>query len=159
MGTDIQIRLADGGDAETIAGFNVAMARETEGKELSAEVAGRGVRVLLENPRHGFYVVAEAAGEVVGSLMVTYEWSDWRCGVFWWIQSVYIRGDFRRQGVFSRLYGFLKEAAGREGDVCGLRLYVERSNAGAEAAYRTAGMTRTNYGIFEEEFERSTENE
>jgi len=153
MGTDIQIRLADGGDAETIAGFNVAMARETEGKELSAEVAGRGVRVLLENPRHGFYVVAEAAGEVVGSLMVTY------CGVFWWIQSVYIRGDFRRQGVFSRLYGFLKEAAGREGDVCGLRLYVERSNAGAEAAYRTAGMTRTNYGIFEEEFERSTENE
>ena len=154
MAADIQVRLAEGCDAETIAGFNIAMARETEGKELSADVVGRGVRGLLDNPKHGFYAVAEASGEVVGSLMITYEWSDWRCGVFWWIQSVYIRPDLRRQGVFTKLYEFLKEKAGRQGDVCGLRLYFEQSNAGAEAAYRRAGMTKTSYGIFEEEFER-----
>jgi GNAT superfamily N-acetyltransferase len=153
MPDDVRIRLAVDEDAEAIAGFNVAMALETEGKELSPEVVGGGVRGLFENPKYGFYVVAERAGEVVGALMITYEWSDWRCGVFWWIQSVYIRPDSRRKGVFTMLYEFLRAKARQDGRVCGLRLYLERSNETAEATYRNLGMTRSSYHIFEEEFD------
>lgn len=152
MSDDVRIRLAASEDAEVIAGFNVAMAMETEGKELSPEVVGRGVRGLFENPKYGFYVVAERGGEIVGSLMITYEWSDWRNGVFWWIQSVYIRPDSRRMGVFTMLYEFLRGEARREGRVCGLRLYFERTNETAETTYRNLGMTRSSYHIFEEEF-------
>jgi len=152
MAKEIEVRLAQGRDAEAIAGFNVAMAQETEGKELSPDVVRRGVQGLLDNPAYGFYVVAETGGEVVGSLMITYEWSDWRCSVFWWIQSVYIQPDYRREGVFSKLYKFLQGKARQAAEVCGLRLYFERSNETAQAAYTKLQMTETNYGIFEEEF-------
>ena len=151
MAKEIKVRLAQGRDAEAVAGFNVAMALETEGKELSPEVVRRGVQGLLDNPAYGFYVVAETAGEVVGSLMITYEWSDWRCGVFWWIQSVYIQPDYRREGVFTKLYEFLHWKAGQRSEVCGIRLYFERSNETAHAAYAKLQMTETNYGIFEDE--------
>ena len=154
MSQDIQVRLAEVRDAETIAGFNVAMARETEQKELSPDVVRRGVQGLFQAPKHGFYVVAEISGEVVGSLMVTYEWSDWRCGVFWWIQSVYVKTDFRRRGVFAALYEFLRARAAQKDGICGLRLYFERANAAAQAAYRDVGMRKTSYGIFEDEFRR-----
>jgi len=148
----VRVRLAVDEDAGAIAGFNIAMAMETEGKELSPDVVGRGVRGLFENPKYGFYVVAESAGEVVGCLMITYEWSDWRSGMFWWIQSVYIRPDFRRKGVFTMLYEFLRAKARQNGRVCGFRLCVEQSNETAEAAYRDLGMTPSSYHIFEEEF-------
>jgi len=151
MAKEIQVRLAQGRDAEMIAGFNIAMAQETEGKELEPDMVRRGVQGLFERPAYGFYVVAETAGEVVGSLMITYEWSDWRCGVFWWIQSVYIQPNYRREGVFSKLYKFLQGKARQAPEVCGLRLYFERSNETAQAAYRKLQMTETNYGIFEEE--------
>jgi len=152
MAKEIEIRLAQGGDADAIAGFNIAMALETEDKALSPDVVRRGVHGLLANPAYGFYVVAEIAGAVVGSLMITYEWSDWRSGVFWWIQSVYIVPDYRRAGVFSKLYKFVQGKAGEEPEVCGLRLYFERSNETAKAVYRKLQMRETNYGIFEEEF-------
>src|SRR6185295_14903218 len=100
----LQIRRAQAGDADVIAAFNIAMAQETDGKRLLPEVVGRGVRRLLAEPALGFYLVAVAEGEVVAALMVTTEWSDWRDGRFWWLQSVYVRPAWRRRGVFRALY-------------------------------------------------------
>ncbi len=154
MPDPIKVRLADKRDLDTIVRFNIAMARETEGKQLCAQTVTAGVRGLFENPAYGFYLVAECAGQLVGSLMVTYEWSDWRCGLFWWIQSVYVQPNFRRKGVFSRMYQFLAARASDDPSVCGLRLYFERSNRPAQSAYANLGMKRTTYGIFQQEFEK-----
>lgn len=154
MPQDIQVRLAESRDAGAIVKFNVAMARETEHKELSQPVVTRGVQALFDNPQHGFYVVAESADEVAGSLMITYEWSDWRCGVFWWIQSVYVKPEFRRRGVFTRLHEFLRVRAAQDPDVCGFRLYFEQSNNAAATTYNKIGMTETSYRLFEQEFQQ-----
>jgi GNAT superfamily N-acetyltransferase len=126
------------------------MAWETERKRLDATVVGRGVRAVLEEARHGFYVVAAVAGQTVGSLLVTYEWSDWRCGLFWWVQSVYVTPEFRRQGVFTKLHAFVKTEASRDPNVCGLRLYVEDANRPAQQVYATLGWQRTPYHIHEQ---------
>ena len=149
------MRLADAGDARTLVEFNRAMARETEAKELAVDLLTAGVENLLKNPRYGFYVVAEYGGqdnqgEVVASLMVTYEWSDWRNGLFWWIQSVYVKPEFRRQGVYRRLYEFVKSRAANDADVRGFRLYVEKENRIAQQTYERLGMTETYYKMFEE---------
>jgi len=93
------------------------------------------------------------AGQVVGCAMITYEWCDWRCGLFWWIQSVYVDPEFRRQGIFRRLYEFLKDRASRENDVCGFRLYVEHSNHTGQSTYAELGMKEISYKFFEESFE------
>jgi ribosomal protein S18 acetylase RimI-like enzyme len=146
----MQIRLAMPDDAQVLIEFNCAMALETENKQLLPEVIGAGVRALLANPALGFYLIAEAGGRVAGSLMITKEWSDWRNGSFWWIQSVYVRPEFRRQGVYKRLYRHVQELAARDPAVCGFRLYVERENSRAQAAYRAAGMQETRYLVFEE---------
>jgi ribosomal protein S18 acetylase RimI-like enzyme len=146
----MRIRLATRDDADVLVEFNSAMALETEGKKLLPEVIGAGVRALLDNPASGFYVVAEAQSRVVGSLMITREWSDWRNGHFLWIQSVYVRQEFRRQGVYKRLYHHVQELAAEDPAVCGFRLYVERENHRAQATYRAAGMTETGYVVFEE---------
>jgi len=145
----MRIRHATVGDVHVLAEFNAAMALETEGKQLLPEVVGAGVRSLLGNPASGFYLVAEADGRVAGSLMVTKEWSDWRNGNFWWIQSVYVRPESRRQGVYRRLYQHLQELAAHDPAACGVRLYVERDNVTAQATYRTLGMTQTPYQVFE----------
>jgi ribosomal protein S18 acetylase RimI-like enzyme len=151
---EIRLRLAEARDLEALVEFNRAMALETEGRELDTGVLRAGVEGLLREPRHGFYVVAEASdgpqGEVVGSLMVTYEWSDWRNGLFWWIQSVYVTRPFRRRGIYRRLYEFVKARAAREETVCGFRLYVERDNEIAQQTYRRLGMEETHYKLFEE---------
>jgi ribosomal protein S18 acetylase RimI-like enzyme len=144
------VRPAQAGDADAIARFNAAMAFETEGKRLRPDVLGAGVRRLLAEPGLGFYLVAEAQGEVVACLMVTTEWSDWRNGRFWWIQSVYVQPAWRRCGVFRALYADVRAAALRESDVCGLRLYVEHENTVAQATYRSLGMQQTDYLLFEE---------
>ena len=146
----ITVRPARAEEADTLAGFNIAMALETEGRRLLPDVVGAGVRRLLAEPALGFYLVAEAAGAVVGSAMVTTEWSDWRNGRFWWIQSVYVRPERRRHGVFRALYAHIREAAAQAPDVCGFRLYVERENAAAQATYRALGMHETDYRIMEE---------
>jgi ribosomal protein S18 acetylase RimI-like enzyme len=146
----LHIRAAQALDAPLLAGFNIAMARETEGKRLLPAVVGAGVRRLLAEPALGFYLVAEAGGTVAGSLMVTTEWSDWRNGRFWWIQSVYVRPEWRRRGVFRALYRHLADKAERTPDVCGFRLYVEHENAAAQATYRALGMEGTDYLLFEQ---------
>ena len=144
------IRQAEARDADTLAAFNSAMAFETEGKRLRDAVVGAGVRRLLADAQLGFYLVAEAEGATVASLMVTTEWSDWRNGRFWWIQSVYVRPEWRRRGVFSALYAHVLRAAAEQPDVCGLRLYVERENHAAQATYRSLGMEETDYLLFEQ---------
>ena len=146
----MRIRRARPGDAPAIAAFNAAMALETEGKRLFPDVVGTGVRSLLRNPKAGFYVVAENGERVVGALMITKEWSDWRNGAFWWIQSVYVRPEFRRQGVYRRLYRHVQGLAKKDRRVCGFRLYVERENRRAQATYRALGMAKTRYLVFEE---------
>lgn len=147
----MEIRFAVPADAEIIARFNQAMALETENKVLADEVIGAGVRALMENPRDGFYVVAEADGVIAASLMVTSEWSDWRNGFFWWIQSVYVDQAHRRKGLYSAMYRFVKNEAGKRRDVCGFRLYVEQENVGARRTYEYLGMARTPYILYEEE--------
>jgi ribosomal protein S18 acetylase RimI-like enzyme len=145
----MRIRLATPADAGVLIEFNAAMALETEGKELLTDVIGAGVRSLLGNPAAGFYLLAEE-DSAAGSLMITKEWSDWRNGTFWWIQSVYVRPEFRRRGVYKNLYRHVQELASKDPAVCGFRLYVERENERAQATYSALGMKQTHYLVFEE---------
>jgi ribosomal protein S18 acetylase RimI-like enzyme len=145
----VLIRVGNANDAGTIADFNRLMAWETEHKELDGPTVSRGVARVFEDPTKGFYLVAETAGEVVGQLMVTFEWSDWRDGWFWWIQSVYVREDHRRKGLFRRLMTAVIDRAKNAGDVVGIRLYVERDNAKALATYRGLGMHDAGYLVQE----------
>ena len=146
------IRPATRDDAETIARFNVLMARETEHLELDPGRVLDGVRAVFDEPGRGWYLVAESVNRVVGQLMVTYEWSDWRNGVFWWIQSVYVAPEARGQGVYKALYADLLRRAGADGGVCGLRLYVEKENGRAQGVYERSGMRRTAYDLYEADF-------
>lgn len=146
----VSIRQAVLADAAVIAEFNQYMALETEHKELIPELILAGVQSLLANPSYGFYLVAELDGLVVGSLLITTEWSDWRNGVFWWVQSVYVRAEYRRQGIYRKLYAAVKALATAQGNVCGFRLYVEKDNQNAQTTYQDLGMQMTDYLIYEE---------
>ncbi|TVQ10098.1 MAG: GNAT family N-acetyltransferase [Balneolaceae bacterium] len=148
------IRRAVEADAEAIIRFNTAMALETEQKVLPEDQIRPGVTALFRKPEFGFYLVAESGGRVVGCLMVTYEWSDWRNGLFWWIQSVYVIPEFRRSGVYRSMYNKLRELAAGTHDHCGFRLYVEKENRAAQEAYTALGMHKTRYSIFEELIDR-----
>jgi ribosomal protein S18 acetylase RimI-like enzyme len=150
MLNEIQVRIAETKDIETIAEFNTAMAWETEGKQLNPSTIRRGIRAVLDDSDYGLYVVAQSDGEVVGCLLITYEWSDWRSSLFWWIQSLYVQPAFRRRGVFRQLHDFVRAQALRRPEVCGIRLYVEQSNRVAQDAYRRIGMKPTAYQIYEE---------
>ena len=147
---DIVFRKAQAADADVIAGFNAAMALETEHKVLMPEVIGAGVRRLIATPSMGFYIVGEREGRVGACLMITNEWSDWRCGLFWWIQSVYVEPALRRQGVYRRMYEHVRGLAAADQGVCGFRLYVEKDNAVAQRTYASLGMSPTDYLIYEE---------
>jgi len=136
-------------DAEAIARFNRALALETEEKSLDPATVRAGVEKALSRPDLCRYFVAERAGEVVGQLMITYEWSDWRAKVCWWIQSVYVRPDCRRHGVFRRLYEHIAAIARQDPDVCGIRLYVERDNRRAMEAYERLGMRPSGHVVYE----------
>ncbi len=144
------IRLAHWEDASWITQFNQAMAQETEEKQLDPTILRRGVEALLSDPTLGFYLIAEQHEAVAGCLMITKEWSDWRNGLFWWIQSVYVRPEFRRQGLYRSLYRFVQQLAQEQGNVCGFRLYVERNNQIAQETYRQLGMEETLYKMFEQ---------
>lgn len=146
------IREASPQDLDTIVRFNAAMARETENKELPATTVTDGVQRVLNDPDCGRYFLAEIDDQVVGQLMFTLEWSDWRNGWFWWIQSVYVAPDWRRKKVFSALYKHLEKLAQENHGVCGLRLYVESENRRAQAAYHSLGMKLTGYRVMEAEF-------
>jgi GNAT superfamily N-acetyltransferase len=137
-------------DAQRIVDFNRAMAFETEGKDLDLDTVERGVKSVFEDESKGFYVIAAEDGAgAVGCLLVTYEWSDWRNAWFWWIQSVYIRPEYRGQKIYSRLYEFLKREAANH-NVCGFRLYAETDNTHAQAVYMRLGMDKPSYVMFEE---------
>ena len=146
----INIRGAEKEDVSSLVKFNILMARETEGEELIPEEISLGVKNLLENLQLGFYIVAENKDEIIASLMITTEWSDWRNGSFWWVQSVYVIPEWRKKSVYSRLYGYVKDLAEKDGNICGFRLYVEKDNTIAQQTYKKVGMKETNYMMFEE---------
>ena len=150
--TLFSIRRATAKDTATLAHFNIAMARETEDHALDAETVQAGVAKLFDSPQHGFYLVVESEGAVVGSLMITHEWSDWRNVLFWWIESVYVPVEYRRSGVFSELYRHITELAKESSEVCGVRLYVEGENTPAQRTYSALGMNHKNYQVMEVEF-------
>lgn len=150
MSINLKIRKANQSDIETIAQFNINMAMETENKVLPQKIITKGVETLINNEHLGFYLMAEVDGKIVGSLMVTTEWSDWRNGLFWWIQSVYVIEEYRRKGVYSALYNHVKELSTSK-NVCGFRLYVETENTVAQKTYEKLGMEQTHYYMYEEE--------
>ena len=139
-------------DLEALVSFNASMALETEGKTLDMELLRQGTRAVFDSSQKGFYLVAEVDGSLVGSLLVTYEWSDWRNGGFWWIQSVYVRPEWRRMGVYSAMHRWILDTARSRPDVCGVRLYVDRNNHAARKTYRSLGMSESHYDMFEEDF-------
>ena len=137
-------------DADTIARYNQAMAMETEDKALDLATLTKGVQHVFDEPSHGRYLVAESdTGEVVGCLLITYEWSDWRNAQVWWVQSVYVHPEHRRQGIFKQLYQAVRGLGEQAGGVCGYRLYVERDNTRAQQTYQGLGMEQTAYFIYE----------
>ncbi len=136
-------------DSESIVSFQVAMAKETEEIELDHETCRRGVAAVFDDPSLGRYFVAEHDGKVVGSLLITYEWSDWRAGLVWWIQSVYVTPELRRRGVYRGLYDQVRRIASADGAIRGIRLYVDRRNTRAQNVYETLGMNGEHYIVFE----------
>ncbi|EFA69769.1 N-acetyltransferase [Cylindrospermopsis raciborskii S07] len=157
MASDLLIRQGELGDLQVLVEFNQALIYETENKQLPINDINAGVKTLLKNPSLGFYLLAQKNNQVVGSLMVTTEWSDWRNGLYWWIQSVYVHPDFRRQGVFKALYQAVKQQAKTQTSglkVSGFRLYVEKENVIAKRTYQSLGMEKSHYEIFEELLER-----
>ena len=146
----MNIRTANLEDVDSLVEFNQAMAFETEGKTLDAQILRSGVNAVLHDKQKGFYAVAESKSKIVGGLMVTFEWSDWRNNWFWWIQSVYIVPEFRGKKIYSGLYDFVKQNAEEKGNVCGFRLYVERENTNAQKVYEKCGMEASHYLMFEE---------
>ena len=148
----IEISSARPQDARAIVLFNALMAEETEGRRLDPDTLARGVDRALADSARGQYYVARADGELVGQMLITYEWSDWRCGNFWWVQSVYVRQDMRKQGVFSALYRHVERLARETSAVCGLRLYVDQHNDKAQQTYLRLGMAKARYDLFEVEF-------
>lgn len=146
----MKIRVATPDDIDDLVEFNLAMARETEGRELDVDTLRAGVTAVFSDDKKGFYAVADTGAEIAAGLMVTYEWSDWRNSWFWWIQSVYTLPAYRGQGIYRRLYDFVKERSAAS-DVCGFRLYVENTNNAARSVYERLGMIRSHYLMYEEE--------
>jgi GNAT superfamily N-acetyltransferase len=151
-----KIREAKLADTAIIADFNARMALETEQRRLDIHRVRNGVHALLSDPTKGAYFIAEAEADgaitIVGQLLITYEWSDWRNGTFWWIQSVYVEERFRGQGIFRALFNHVDQLAKSRNDVCGLRLYVDAHSHSARKTYERLGMKRTNYELFETDF-------
>lgn len=147
MQTDIRRATRD--DRDTFIEFNRALAEETEGKALSPETLGMGVDAVFDDPEKGFYLVAEVDGRPAAGLLITTEWSDWRNAYFWWIQSVFVVPEHRKQGIYSRLHRHVEALARAEENVCGIRLYVDRENGPARATYERLGMTPARYDFYE----------
>jgi len=154
---DIRIREAALADASVIADFNVQLARESEDLKLELPAVRAGVDAMLKDQTKGIYFVAESDGALVGQTMITYEWSDWRNGNIWWIQSVYVKPEFRRAGIFRSLFRHVQNLAQGRDEVCSLRLYVHGDNTRACQAYERLGMTRTRYEVFELDVRKGSE--
>ncbi len=150
----LKIRAAVLADAEIIAEFNCRLAMESEGRALEPAVIAAGVRVVLEGGGEAEYLLVENEGVVIAQLMLTREWSDWRNGWFYWIQSVFVAPEYRRQGVFSRLYQAAVARVESREDSVGLRLYVEAHNQKAQETYTKLGMRATGYEVLEHPLRR-----
>ena len=150
------IRPATGHDVQAILEFNAAMALETEQRRLDLDRLRKGTLALLTQPQHGFYIVAETSvGTIrtaVGQLMITFEWSDWRNGVFWWVQSVYVRPEWRRRGVYRAMHEHIAARAKSDPQVCGIRLYVKHQNRNAQTVYQRVGLRPAVYTVYEHDF-------
>lgn len=153
---DLIIRPAKPGDLDVLVQFSTAMAMETEARRLDEARLRRGTAAVFASPARGFYRVAEIPGSpanrVIGQLLVTFEWSDWRNATFWWIQSVYVHPDWRRRGVYRRMHEAIRQEARARPDVCGVRLYVERKNRMAQEVYGRVGLVPSAYQVFQEDF-------
>ena len=145
----IDYRQATPDDVSVIVDFQIAMALETEELELDREVCTRGVQAVFDDPSRGRYFLAESEGTVVASLMITFEWSDWRNGNVWWIQSVYVRPSFRGQRVYAGLYEHVQRLVQVDDGIRGIRLYVDRRNVSAQQVYTRLGMNGEHYQVFE----------
>ena len=148
----MRIRDATLADLRFIAIANTALAQETEGQVLDPVLLEPGIRAVFDDPALGRYYLAEVDGQPVGQLMTTYEWSDWRNGVFLWIQSVYVLPHHRGSGAFRSLFGHLQELAHADSRICGIRLYVDRGNERAQEVYARLGMHHSNYAVMESVF-------
>lgn len=149
---ELVVRAATLDDLEFIVHANTRIAQETENITLDEGRLRTGVKAILGNPALGFYLIAELVGQRAGQMMITFEWSDWRNGMFWWIQSVYTAPESRRRGVFRALYQHAESLAKEQGEVCGLRLYVEEHNHRAQATYRGCGMQEAPYRVLEVDY-------
>lgn len=152
MNSGVHIRAARADDAPSVVEFNAALALESEGRVLDPTLLVPGVAAVLADPAKGRYYIAELDGAVVGQTLLTWEWSDWRNGTFWWIQSVYVRPTARRRGVFSALYRHIHAAARADATVCGIRLYMEDHNHRARDTYLALGMRPGGYQVLEVDF-------
>ena len=152
--SDFHIRLAESRDRESLVTYNMTLAPETEGRQLERSLIQSGVKAILADSSKGFYVVMEhrPTGKMIGQLLITFEWSDWRNAVFWWLQSVYVHKEWRRRGVFRKLYDYVLREGKRQGNVAGIRLYVEQDNAVAQGVYAQAGLAAAPYKVFETDF-------
>ena len=150
MSAEPAIRPATPADRDVLVGFARAMALETERLELDLETVRAGVAALLADPARGRVFVVDVDGAPAATLMITYEWSDWRNGFFWWIQSVYVAPAHRRRGLYRMLHEHVRDLAARTDGVYGLRLYVEHENRNAQATYRRMGMDETHYRLYEQ---------
>ena len=149
---DVLVRGGTIQDVDAIVGFQRAMAHETEGKSLSAETLKAGVCAVIEDSSKGYYLIAEVDGTPVGDLMVTYEWSDWRSMTFLWIQSVFVDAKLRRRGVYRAMHNHVVNEARHNPELCGVRLYVDRDNHGAQRTYERLGMSKSHYDMYEIDF-------
>ena len=147
--TQIRVRSATANDAAALAENQVLMARETECLELDPPTVARGVRAIFDDPAKGAYYVAEESGQIVGCLLITREWSDWRCAWVWWIQSAYVVPSARQRGVFRALYQHVRNLAEQLPEVRALRLYVDRRNTAAQRVYEALGMDGDHYRLYE----------
>ena len=147
--SDLKVRAAQPGDAKAIVEFQLRMARETEALELDRDTLTRGVNAVFADPGKGAYWMAERDGQVVGGLLTTFEWSDWRNGVILWIQSVYVVPEERGRGVYRTLYEHLRRRVAADSGLKGIRLYVDKGNTAAQRVYERLGMTREHYDTFE----------
>lgn len=146
------IRRATASDRDAIVAFNTQLALESEGKRLDPVLLRRGVAEVLEDVHKGLYFLAAEGDTIIGQIMITFEWSDWRCGWFWWIQSVYVHPDHRGAGVYRALFEHVKRAAESRDDVCGLRLYVDGENTTAMRVYDRTGLVPAGYQMRELDF-------
>ena len=144
----ILIRKAVPSDAPSIIDFQLRMAWETEKMKLVPEIVTKGVDAVFRDQSRGQYYVAETDGKVIASLLITNEWSDWRTCNVWWFQSVYVVPEFRRKGVFRKMYSHIRELAVQQG-IAGLRLYVETKNSKAQKTYEALGMSSEHYAFYE----------